>query len=1021
MRDPSGCRDTYTQLCYGEKPPFAGFLPGIAGERGIPVWCYTCNRGQGVAGFGLRDKDHAVMEFSPAHTAYQNTRYKGFRTFLKYGDRVIEAFEDRKSTMYIRPNELEISWQNDDFRVDVVYFTVPSWRLGALARQVRVTNISGIPQVLTLLDGLPAVVCAGVGQDALKNMAQLSKAWMQVEDSDTPPFIPYYRVRFSMADTAVIHPIPEGNFAVGMLEDGTFLRPVVDPEAVFGSDTSLTRPLGFEGTGDPLHAHQAVSNLFPCAFFMTEDTILYEDHCLEVNELYGGADSRDILHRVLKAERLDGKWFGSRREQSRALAESLTTVMDCRTADPAFDSYCRQTYLDNMLRGGEPVRLCGSEEAGTENGEISEEDHGIKEKEHIVWIYSRKHGDMEREYNYFVMTPEYFSQGNGNFRDVCQNRRSDVLFHPWVGDAVIRLFFSLIQPDGYNPLVIGPTVLKVPEEKLGDLADSMPADQPALRELVKGQFTPGQLFMAGEKAEDRTLRAILAAAESLPTAEFGEGYWCDHWTYCLDLIESYLAVWPDKKEELLFGRDDYLWYAPRARILPLQERGRDGRYLEAAEQLPPDGWMREDHGDGDIACSTLAEKLVMLCAFRFSVLDRAGMGIEMEGGKPGWYDALNGLPALNGSSVADSCELLRLLTFTAGALRENDGEIVLYDEMADLLEDLNRVCGSPEERWKQMTALRDAYRDRIRNGVDGGKTVMLCREAAAILNDFARVVRDGIDRAVAEEGGICPTYRMYPEGGRQSLPLFLEGPVRWLKLDAPPQQKRGMAALVKASGLYDRELRMYKVNESLRDLTYAAGRCRAFTPGWLENESVWLHMEYKYLLELLRSGLYPEFEQAFSDCLVPFMDPVTYGRSVYENVSFIVSSANPDPSLHGRGFVARLSGSTAEFLSMWQEMMFGPAPFRMEEGELTLRFRPMLPSRLIPEDGAVEAVLLGHTRVCYHINGSGSLVPGNYRTERITADGTEYGECLCGDAARAVRDGKIGKMDVYLICDQQKT
>jgi hypothetical protein len=29
---------------------------------------------------------------------------------------------------------------------------------------------------------------------------------------------------------------------------------------------------------------------------------------------------------------------------------------------------------------------------------------------------------------------------------------------------------------------------------------------------------------------------------------------------------------------------------------------------------------------------------------KFSTLDPYGMGIEMEGGKPGWNDAMNGLP-----------------------------------------------------------------------------------------------------------------------------------------------------------------------------------------------------------------------------------------------------------------------------------------------------------------------------------------------------------------------------------------
>ncbi len=112
------------------------------------------------------------------------------------------------------------------------------------------------------------------------------------------------------------------------------------------------------------------------------------------------------------------------------------------------------------------------------------------------------------------------------------------------------------------------------------------------------------------------------------------------------------------------------------------------------------------------------------------------------------------------------------------------------------------------------------------------------------------------------------------------------------------------------------------------------GRLRAFTPGWLENEFDFLHMEYKYLLELLRAGLYEEFFEDFRNTLVAFQDPAGYGRSPLENSSFIVSSAHPDKSQHGRGFVARLTGATAEFLSMWNLMMVGQEPFFIDDGQL---------------------------------------------------------------------------------------
>ena len=47
----------------------------------------------------------------------------------------------------------------------------------------------------------------------------------------------------------------------------------------------------------------------------------------------------------------------------------------------------------------------------------------------------------------------------------------------------------------------------------------------------------------------------------------------------------------------------------------------------------------------------------------------------------------------------------------------------------------------------------------------------------------------------------------------------------------------------------------------------------------IENESIWLHMEYKYLLELLKSGLYEEYFADLKKMGVPFLPYETYGRS----------------------------------------------------------------------------------------------------------------------------------------------
>jgi hypothetical protein len=110
-----------------------------------------------------------------------------------------------------------------------------------------------------------------------------------------------------------------------------------------------------------------------------------------------------------------------------------------------------------------------------------------------------------------------------------------------------------------------------------------------------------------------------------------------------------------------------------------------------------------------------------------------------------------------------------------------------------------------------------------------------------------------------------------------ALPLFLEGPVRLMKLLEGGRLKSLHRQLRTAH--YLTNLGMYKVNVSLDDQPHEIGRARAFTPGWLENESIWLHMAFKYLLELLNAGLYDEFFDALQHHLPAFMDAEVYGRS----------------------------------------------------------------------------------------------------------------------------------------------
>jgi hypothetical protein len=80
-----------------------------------------------------------------------------------------------------------------------------------------------------------------------------------------------------------------------------------------------------------------------------------------------------------------------------------------------------------------------------------------------------------------------------------------------------------------------------------------------------------------------------------------------------------------------------------------------------------------------------------------------------------------------------------------------------------------------------------------------------------------------------------------------------------------------------------------------------------------------------------------------------------------------VGSSFPDEKLHGNGFVARLSGSTAEFLQIWLMMNLGLNPFFLnDKNELNLRLNPILPGWLFDRKGRYTFNFLGRIPVTYH-------------------------------------------------------
>jgi len=199
-------------------------------------------------------------------------------------------------------------------------------------------------------------------------------------------------------------------------------------------------------------------------------------------------------------------------------------------------------------------------------------------------------------------------------------------------------------------------------------------------------------------------------------------------------------------------------------------------------------------------------------------------------------------------------------------------------------------------------------------------------------------------------------------------------------------------------------------------------------------------MEYKFLLEVLRAGLYKEFYEDLPQTLIPFLNPEQYGRSILENSSFIVSSAHENPKIHGRGYVARLSGSTAEFLHIWLVMNLGPRPFCLDDrGHLNLVLKPILAKdlfttqsttiRFLTKNNHWEAIELPENTYAFNFMASTLVVYHNPKRLNTFDPAAKIQKIVCTycsgkrkeisdsvvatPCAEDIRNGAVKQMDVF--------
>jgi hypothetical protein len=967
---------------YNRARPFASFFPGVAGLDGVPMWAFYVNRGQCLSSFGVEGKHGAMLEFFPANRANQVATLTGFRTFVVVrgagGSELYEPFRpsaasDRagcRNRMIFSPARLRLEEDNPalGLRVETETMTVPGEDFPGLARRLRFTNTGGAPLRFDLVDGLPWVKPWGMDDLNFKLMSRTAECWIVIDGVATRT--PVFRLKTLPTDQAEIDlPDPAGHFCA-YFDRGGQLPVAVDPELVFAHDTGLDRPAGvLAAERFAVPAQQQTENLTPCAMAHVE-IVLAPGESRELHCVFGHV--RDAAMAPQVAARCAGAgWFDGRLAANRVLLARLTNPIATFSANDTWDHYLRLSFLDNGLRGGFPVLLPSAS--------------GRRQPLHV---FNRIHGDMERDYNQFHIEPTCWSQGNGNFRDLHQNRRGDSWILPEAGRYDLGYFIGQLQLDGYNPLKLRGSRFRVTAEAAAPILARCIAEAAARTQVAAWLAKP---FAVGRLLSDlhhagivpaggalALLGELLDQAERLEDLAFGEGYWTDHWIYLQDAIETHLGLFPDERRELFAGR--HAWYQPCVLVNPRSLRYvmRQGRPFQSNSLVHDherekarghDDAVRTRQGRGEVYRSTLAAKLVGLYAVKLSTLDPFSVGIEFEAGRPDWNDSNNGLPGIFGSSLNQSIALARLGDLLLAALGDGmfDG-VALPVELARLVAALEALLplGGDETGlfafWDGANTAREEFRSAVRDGVDGAEEIVGRERLERLLRAGNTRLDAGVARARAASGdGPLRGYRAHDlvdyavcrSDGREvivakrfaprELACYLEPSMHWLRICGADEARRERQR-VRGSELFDRKLGMYKVTGPMASMPTQIGRIKTFAPGWLENESVYLHMQYKFLYELLRAGLHDEFFADFAGMAVPFQDARRYGRSPLENCSFLVSSAHPNPRLHGGGYYARLSGATAEVIAIARHLALGAQPFDLAaDGGLRLRFAPLLP------------------------------------------------------------------------------
>ena len=245
-----------------------------------------------------------------------------------------------------------------------------------------------------------------------------------------------------------------------------------------------------------------------------------------------------------------------------------------------------------------------------------------------------------------------------------------------------------------------------------------------------------------------------------------------------------------------------------------------------------------------------------------------------------------------GSGMPETFELSELLKYVLEVVTKFERPLVIPAELGTMVDAINDALAELEESgyedseelpedvpeelfkyWDTVAAARETYRNDVQYYFSGDTVEISAEDAMLMLSNWYDQVQIGVDRAIKigskgidDDGtsGVPPSYfsfnitswKLTKKNNAKGLPLanalsmkvgvfplFLEGPTRYMKLIKDDEEMmEDMYEKVLSSGLRDHELKMYFLSADLTGQSYDMGRMMAFAAGWLENQSIWMHM-----------------------------------------------------------------------------------------------------------------------------------------------------------------------------------